>query len=42
MSAVNDDPFRTDAKNALSDGMSMSLLRSEKDIMPLCVVSEVS
>ncbi|CAF3371539.1 unnamed protein product [Rotaria sp. Silwood1] len=29
--------FKTDAKNALNDGMSMSLLRSEKDIMPLCV-----
>jgi len=28
-----------DAKNALNDGMAMSLLRSEKDIMPLCVVS---
>ncbi|CAF5018531.1 unnamed protein product, partial [Rotaria sp. Silwood1] len=29
--------FKTDTKNALGDGMSMSLLRSEKDIMPLCV-----
>ncbi|CAF4174273.1 unnamed protein product, partial [Rotaria magnacalcarata] len=29
--------FKVDAKNALNDGMSMSLLRSEKDIMPLCV-----
>ncbi|CAF0846952.1 unnamed protein product [Adineta ricciae] len=29
--------FKTDAKHALNDGMSMSLLRSEKDIMPLCV-----
>ncbi|CAF1164046.1 unnamed protein product [Adineta steineri] len=34
--------FKVDAKNALSDGMSMSLLRSEKDIMPLCVDQLIS
>ncbi|CAF4618494.1 unnamed protein product [Rotaria socialis] len=34
--------FKVDAKNALNDGMSMSLLRSEKDIMPLCVDQLIS
>ncbi|CAF3934819.1 unnamed protein product [Rotaria magnacalcarata] len=34
--------YRVDAKNALNDGMSMSLLRSEKDIMPLCVDQLIS
>ncbi|CAF1534516.1 unnamed protein product, partial [Didymodactylos carnosus] len=29
--------FKVDSKNALENGMAMSLLRTEKDIMPLCV-----